>query len=151
MIFPYQPIISEAPDGIDFILILRPEVPITIVGPLGSESYVGLVDTGSDHTILPKSIADDLGIVLRPASGPPANVFGGHRVHLLIGEVILKLEADGSMLSWETTLLFFDFLKADDEAVILGHSGFLDFFTATFDGKLGTLTLLPNDELPVVE
>jgi hypothetical protein len=33
--------------------------------------------------------------------------------------------------------------------VILGHDGFLDYFTATFDGKAGTLTLLPNDELPI--
>jgi predicted aspartyl protease len=151
MIFPYQPIISEAPDGNDFILILRPEVPVIVVGPAGSESYVGLVDTGSDHTILPKSIADELGIALRPASGSPAKAFGGHEVQLLLGEAILKLAADDNTVTWTATVFFYDFPKAADETVVLGHAGFLDYFTAIFDGKLGTLTLLPNDELPIVE
>ena len=32
--------------------------------------------------------------------------------------------------------------------MILGHAGFLDYFTATFDGNSGTLTLIANDELP---
>jgi hypothetical protein len=36
-------------------------------------------------------------------------------------------------------------------AVILGHAGFLDYFEATFDGKLGTLSLRANDDLPGVK
>ena len=35
--------------------------------------------------------------------------------------------------------------------IILGHTGFLEYFTATFDGKFGALTLVPNDELPAIE
>jgi hypothetical protein len=35
MIFPYQSIISAAPDGNDYVLILRPEVPVIIAGPAG--------------------------------------------------------------------------------------------------------------------
>jgi hypothetical protein len=151
MIFPYRSIITEAPDSNDFLLIVRPEVPVTFVGPAGSASYVGLVDTGSDHTILPKTIADELGILLQPAMGQPASVFGGNRLQLLVGEVILKLKADGESLSWRTGAFFFDFTGAADETVILGHSGFFDYFTAIFDGKSASLTLLPNDELPIVD
>jgi hypothetical protein len=59
MIFPYQPVIVAAPDG-DFIELLRPEIEISIVGRSGTATLVGLVDTGSENTIFPKSIADDL-------------------------------------------------------------------------------------------
>ena len=151
MIFPYRTIISEALDGKDFVLIVRPEVPVTFVGPSGAASYIGLVDTGSDHTILPKSIADELGIPVQPATGPPASVFGGQLVKLSIGEVVIKLKAVDSSCTWKATVFFHDFMKAVDETVIFGHTGFLDYFTAIFDGKLAELTLLPNDELPVVE
>ena len=151
MIFPYQSIITQAPVGDDYLLIYRPEIPITVGGPKGEAIQIGLVDTGSDNTILPKSVADELGISLRPTSGPPSNVFGGHRVQLLIGDVHLTLKAGNGSLSWRTQVYFFGFASTEDETVILGHSGFLDYFTATFDGKYGVLTLTPNDELPVAE
>jgi len=148
MIFPYTAIIAESPDGSDFLLLRRPEIPVTVVGAVRSAAFIGLVDTGSDQTILPKSIADYLGIALEPTTGPAARTFGGHSVRLLAGDVVFKLEADGESLIWKTPVAFFDFPAKDDETLILGHSGFLDYFTATFDGKLGVLTLNPNDDLP---
>jgi hypothetical protein len=149
MIFPYQSIISAAPDGDDFIVICRPEIPVLVGGPKGAAVQIGLVDTGSDNTILPKSIADELGIVLQSAASPPASVFGGHEVRLAYGDVTFTLKSGTESLSWKTRAYFFDFPAAADETVVLGHSGFLDFFTAEFDGKLGTLVLTPNDELPI--
>ncbi len=151
MKFPYSSIISSSPDGDEFFLFRRPEIPIPVVGPAGSAAYVGLVDTGSDNTILPKSVADYLGITIQPMPGPAANVFGGQRVQLLAGETILKLEADGEILAWRAAVCFFEFTSETEESVILGHSGFLDYLTATFDGQLATLTLTPNDELPRVD
>jgi predicted aspartyl protease len=62
MIFPYQPIISVAPDSEDYEIVLRPEIPVTIFGSLGTATFTGLVDTGSDNTILPRTAADRLGI-----------------------------------------------------------------------------------------
>ena len=148
MIFYYQPIVSLAPDGRDYLLILRPEIPVTVIGPTGEATYLGLVDTGSDNTILPKSVADRLGVPL-VGTGPPATVFGGHQVKLLTGNVTLQLEAEGEVLRWTAQVHFFDFAD-EEETVILGHAAFLDYFTATFDGKQGTLNLIPNDELPAV-
>jgi hypothetical protein len=110
---------------------------------------LALVDTGSDNTILPRSIATDLGIPLRDAPGPPASVFGGYTVRLLTGEVTLRIQSDNETVEWRTEACFFEFPNREDETVILGHAGFLDYFTATFDGKLGELTLIPNDELPL--
>lgn len=123
---------------------------MTVIGAAGTGSYSGLVDTGSDNTILPKSVADRLGVPLVAAPGPPATVFGGHHVQLLVGQVTLQWEVDGEVVRWRVEVYFFDFADEEDETVILGHSGFLDYFTATFDGKQGILTLIPNDELPAV-
>jgi len=149
MIFPYSSIVAPAPDGDDYILVRRPEIPITIVGPAGSGTYIGLVDTGSDNTILPVSIANDLGIVLETVQGATATVFGGHRVQLLMGQAALKLEADsGESVEWKTHLFFFEFAAQEHEAVILGHSGFLDYFAATFDGHHCTVNLVANADLP---
>jgi len=120
MIFPYQVLISEAPDGGDYVLILRPEVPVIILGPSGRDTYLGLVDAGSDHTIFPKSIADELGIRLRPATGPPAKVFGGHPVSLLIGDSSPRADRGGAIVSMDgdrPILRFCDDRGGDD------HSG----------------------------
>ncbi len=147
MKFSYSSSILSTDSG-DFLVIYRPEIPVTIVGPSGRATYVALVDTGSDYTIFPKSVADCLAIPVHESTGPLPSVFGGHRVRLLVGDVLLKLELGGETLSWRTVVCFYEFASPDDEAVVLGHSGFLDYFTATFDGKLATLELTPNDELP---
>jgi len=152
MIFPYRSVVAEAPDGKDFYYLLRrPEIPILVHGPTRAGNYIGLVDTGSDHTILPMTVARYLGISVRLESGPAASAFGGHRVQLSVGEVILTLQSQGKAINWATEVCFFEFPDQEEESFVLGHSGFLDYFTATFDGKLGTLTLEPNDELPIAD
>jgi hypothetical protein len=147
MNFPYRATIAEPEDDGDFLLFLRPEISVTVRGPTGSEAFFGLVDTGSDHTILPLSVAELLDIPIAPAAGPPATVFGGNKVQLMLGQADLEIEADGESLAWRAPLCFFDFGGAE-ETLVLGHAGFLDYFTATFDGQHGVLTLIPNDDLP---
>lgn len=148
MKFPYRAIVTTAPDSEDYLLILRPEIPITVIGPAGSATYLALVDTGSDNTIFPKSIAEDLGIPVAAARGSPASVFGGNRVELLAGTADLHLAVDGGSLAWRTSLYFFEFRSSEEETCILGHAGFLDYFTAIFDGREGMLTLLANEDFP---
>jgi hypothetical protein len=45
-------------------------------------------------------------------------------------------------------ICFYDFASSQDETVILGHAGFLDYFTATFEGRSAIVTLTANDDLP---
>jgi hypothetical protein len=150
MIFSYQPVIVAAADG-DFLELLRPEIEVSIEGVLGRATVVGLVDTGSDNTIFPKSVADVLGIRLSPSSAPPALTFGGLSIPLSAGVVTLQLESDDASVRWQTTINFYEFESPELEAVILGHTGFLEYFTATFDGQKCTLTLVPNNDMPQVE
>ncbi|MEK6257280.1 MAG: hypothetical protein AABP62_01555 [Planctomycetota bacterium] len=149
MIFPYSVVVSQATGSADYFLFRRPEIPITITGTKLARNFLGLVDTGSDHTIVPLSVARGLGVVVDELEETTANVFGGQSVLLRAGEVELRLEADGKTITWSAIVSFFDFPSEKDETVVLGHAGFLEFFTSTFDGELEALTLVPNRNLPV--
>lgn len=152
MDFPYWSYISESPDGDGYIELLRPMVNVTVAGSVTTATFGALLDTGSDHTILPKHLADDLGIVLPPAAGKQARAFGGQHVPLHYGDATLSISDNGESIVWPATIFFYDFADDEnDEPIVLGHTGFLNYFTATLDGKLGVLTLIPNDEIPTAE
>lgn len=149
MRFPYRVNLIPIPDSEDLGIVLRPEIPVTLIGPKGDAPTLGLVDTGSDITIFPKRLADLLGILLQPSSEVRATVFGGSPVALDVGDVTIRLERDGEVVQWTESVCFFDMAgELSDQVAVLGHAGFLDYFTATFDGKEGVLMLVSNDLLP---
>jgi len=43
---------------------------------------------------------------------------------------------------------FVDFGSSEDEVIVLGHGGCLDYFTAIFDGEKAELELTANSLLP---
>jgi predicted aspartyl protease len=144
MKFPYATHIAWSSNSPDAILLLRPEIPVTIMSQTDHVSMIGLVDTGSDFTIIPKSAADGLGIPLESTGESPVKVFGGNPVELLIGVATFKLALSASVIQWTTEVSFYEFDSPSNETVILGHAGFLEFFTAVFDGWENELTLEPN-------
>jgi hypothetical protein len=147
--FRYRASVVPLPDGEDLGIVLRPEIPVVLIGPNGQASIFGLVDTGADTTIFPKHLAQNLGIALQPDAEMQATVFGGTPVSLDVGEVTILLQKDGESLQWRETVCFFDMSgELSDQFAILGHAGFLDYFTATFDGEDGTVMLVPNNLLP---
>ena len=149
MRFDYTTILSSAPDTGEPVVIFRPEVRITVHGPKGSGDFLALVDTGADNTILPEAIARDLGIPLTAGAGPAATVFGGQAIMLSYADVELELvHADGN-LRW-LARVYFVADATSQETLILGHQGFLDYFTASFDGEQCALDLEPNPYLPSI-
>ena len=147
MRFDYSTVVSLAPDTGEAFVIFRPEVPITLHGPKGSDSFLALVDTGADNTIFPESIAHDLGFPLIPGEGPAARAFGGQKVSLSYADVDLELVHTDEILQWKSRVYFLSG-AGDEDTLILGHQGFLDFFTATFIGEECALELVPNSYLP---
>lgn len=131
------------PDG----LLHRPTVPIRLIGSGGSIVVRGLLDTGADETIFPRSIAEMLGVELEEAEAVPVAGIGGHPVMAVLGTVDMEVGKGKQRVRWRQQVRFATFARADDEEAILGHAGFLDFFTATFDGKKHEVTLLPNKTL----
>jgi hypothetical protein len=77
MTFPYTLNIARSTDTGDEIVILRPEIPVRVYGPAGTSEVLALLDTGSDNSILPLSIARDLRIPTTPGRGPAAKAYGG--------------------------------------------------------------------------
>jgi hypothetical protein len=147
MKFPYTLNLVESIDTGDEIVVLRPEVPLRIYGPTGHVDVIALVDSGADNSIFPTSVATNLGIETTPGTGPSATAFGGQQIALSFAEVDLELsDQNGTAVRWRARLYFADF--ATENAVILGHEGFLDYFTATFFGSDCVLDVEPNDDLP---
>ena len=145
----YTGLISLAPDTGEPNLIFRPEIQVTIHGPRGSRDLLALVDTGADNTIFPEATASALGIPLIPTAGPSARAYGGQAISLSYAHVELELILEAVRWQWYARV-FFAASAAQGESVVLGHQGFLEYFTATFFGDECALELVPNTELPSI-
>lgn len=148
MKFYYRPTLTLSADTGEPTAVLRPEIPVRIRGPRGQGHYVALVDTGADNSVVPVRIADDLGIDLHPSTGPDLVTLGGEKLPVHIGEIEIEVGDAEESVRWLAAVHFFDFASAEHETLVFGHAGFLDYFTAVFDGLWATLTLTPNATLP---
>lgn len=148
MKFPYREYVSQFPGTTDFRLILRPVITIRILGPKSDTLWDALVDTGADETLLPLSLADLLGVELDEAATSQAAGISGDKLTIHYGDVEFQMESGNDMATWRTTVGFVEFGSADDEVIVLGHGGCLDYFTANFDGENAELELTPNSLLP---
>lgn len=102
----------------------------------------GLVDTGADRTLLPLEVAEVLNVQLTPCTGPSPVGFGSADVTTFSGTVAMQITGGENEYDWQTPVLFH---AGDANTVILGHQGFLEFFSARFDGGTSMLTLEANE------
>jgi len=151
MKFNYSAVISCAPDTGEHVVIFRPEVRIRVRGPKGVDEYLALVDTGTDNTILPESLAHDLGIRLTVGKGPAAMAFGGQELALSYADVEFELVHPDGNLQWLSRAYFVADESDGEETLILGRQGFLDYFSAIFDGEECTLDLQAKSYLPTIK
>jgi hypothetical protein len=126
----------------------RPEVAIEVIGPKRVETIQALVDTGSDETVFPASLANEIGAQLEYASAGRASAVGGHAVQFVPGSVTLQLTQGGRTCRWQTAVGFLDAEQPEDEIALLGYAGFLEYFLATFDSEGRELELTPNNRCP---
>lgn len=145
MIFPYQAVMVDSPVTGVASELTRPEV---LVGIEGKELrlVIGLLDSGADYSILPKTVADAAGIELRPVQGSALVGVSGNPLHATYGTVRFILEDDDSTFEWTATALFHD--VPSEDGGVLGRAGFLEYFTVTFDGENNMATLQPNSRFP---
>lgn len=149
MIFDYQAsLVAITPDDVG--IILRSVIPIVIDGPNGAMEIWALVDTGADHTVLPRFVAEQLAIPLHQDPTVTATAYGGTPIPLSVGIATLSLSTQGKTVSWTDEFAFHESADGENETAVVGHAGFLNYFTATFDGQAGQLTLIPNSDLPPV-
>jgi predicted aspartyl protease len=135
MLFPYREYRINPtvvfPDGV----LYRPEVRVHVIGPTDDVFLRGLVDTGADSTIFPRSIADAIGVELDDSRTSRASGFTGDQVAVTYAEVELEVMQRDEHRRWRTLVGFVDYARPEWEQTLLGRSGFLDQFRATLDAK----------------
>lgn len=129
-----------APPGLPSIY--RPIIRIAVIGPIRREQLDALLDTGCDDTLLPDRLVEPLGVAL---SGEYEAIHGLDygAVLLRYGVVDLELHKGKTTYCWAAKVGFHQ-----GDRVILGHSGFLEYFSASFNGQHRRVTLFPNRNLP---
>ncbi len=147
MRFPYRPfevIPTPAQPGVP--IIYRPLIPVRVIGSTGDLTLLGLLDTGADETLLPGFIVPHIGVHIDPESRAQFRGVGGQLVTVSYGRADLEVRTRQRSYRWSATLAF---LEASTMP-ILGHAGFLQYFTATFNGPRRRVTLTANDTLPAL-
>lgn len=107
------------------------------------------MDTGADETLLPLSLAELLAVELEDTTSQAKGI-SGDQLMVHHGDVEFEIAGEGQTVRWRSTVGFVAFTSSDDEVIVLGHSGWLDYFTATFDGENAELELIPNALIPHV-
>ena len=128
---------ATTPTGI----VHRPEIPLRILGNTGAFPTWALVDPGSDETLLPLSIGHLVGAKMDTTQTWQTVGLGGQAVVVILGELRLALTDGLQTFRWSANVGFVDFADPKDEATLVGHAGFLDYFRVTFDGHLRTLEI----------
>jgi hypothetical protein len=139
MRFSYQTYLVRGVGKSLYAQVHRPVISIRVIGPNGDDVLMGLADTGADDTLLPDFLIGALGVAIVP--GDQASIVGidGGTTVVRYGTVDLELPG----YRWSARVGFHARFNA-----ILGHVGFLDHFTATFNARRRHLTLTPNGSAP---
>lgn len=103
---------------------------------MGFESFLFLLDTGADFTMLPSSFAHRAGLTLGRL--PTRQVYGIEEKGLVVrvGSLLLRI---GSV-SFKAVALF---SPVDTSPLILGRQGFFDSFNIRFDNRRRVIHLTP--------
>ena len=119
-----------------------PVILARVSGPLGTYLVQGLVDTGAQETLLPLQYLNHLGVVrgerylLASANRTP--------IYAWLGAVDFEQARGRTTYRWSARVGF----TPRRNIAIFGQAGFLDHFTAIFDGLHHRLTLQPNGTFP---
>ena len=125
-------------------VIYRPVIPVRITGPAGKAVIHGLLDTGSDVTVLPAFV---LGLIGAKYDGDEHARFqgvGGQTVKVHYSTVQMALDHATGLWQWPAKV---GFLEGRNIA-ILGYAGFLEHFNTTFNTARHRVTLRTNKRFP---
>jgi hypothetical protein len=129
-------------------VVYRPVARLRMSGSTGSAFLRTLIDTGADHTLVPFSIAENVGAELFEDEQNAVEGISGHVIPVVPGRVELELLNDGESLQWSAVVGFAKFATPEDECSVLGHAGCLEYFHAAFDGVQRVVELTLRGDLP---
>jgi hypothetical protein len=123
----------------------KPIVALSLTGPAATVPLDGLVDTGADDIVVPETVATMLGIDLSGA--PTIQATGANRspIPVRFAEATRRLSDGQESREWRAWV---GFTSSPMRWGLLGFAGFLQFFTAVFDGARETVELTVNPLYP---
>lgn len=146
MKFAYKKSVITPAPGFESGELFQPKIPIVLVGPTGELRFEALVDTGSDQTIFPRIDVEEITgtFIDNTITSEVKGRLEHHNEDIFLGSSC-KLRLTDEDTVCEISLPIW-FSNDGNSPAILGHNGFLDMFTATFDGLHKELTLVPHEK-----
>lgn len=111
----------------------RPKITVTFIGPKASMDFLALIDSGADITIIPRSIADFLGIPYDFKSKERFYGFGKESFQCASSTVDIVFR--GSERQQDEKLVRVPVLvtlSGEEKEPVLGHTKIFDSFIITF-------------------
>lgn len=125
IVFKYKNV--KRPDG---TLVKTPSVPITFIGK-ESLDVTALLDSGADISVIPKEIAEILGLNI---SGDVTPAYGiGGKVNSVETKVNILIEKGHERYNFSIPIKVI--LDEYDFPILLGREGFFNNFVISFDQK----------------
>lgn len=125
--------------------VSRPLISITLIGPGGTQVLDGLIDSGSDGILVPDFAATNIGIDLTTAARVTTRGIGGSQITAYYADVTLRIADRHEQREWSALV---GFAPLTSRNVLLGHAGFLRYFTTILHGDLERLELTVNALYP---
>jgi hypothetical protein len=124
----------------------RPVIPVLLTGTVSPQLRDGLLDTGADDTVFSDAVALALGVDLSRAEQRTISL-AGRPQPLTCRYALLELRiTDGTeTFVWNAMI---GFVTARLHYALLGQAGFLQYFSADFDGDDHIVTLVPKPSFP---
>ena len=123
----------------------RPVISITMIGPRGTQLLDGLIDSGADAVLVPEDVEAKIGIDLTGAAEETTRGIGGVRVVARYADVTLRIADQNERREWSALV---GFAPIGRRNAILGHAGFLQYFTTTLHGDSERVELTINGLYP---
>ena len=139
MMFRYKSI--KRPNGPP---IKSPSIPVTIIGPKESLELIALVDSGADISVIPKEVAEVLGLDLSGEIQPALGVGGS--IKTVPSHVSLVVERGHERYRLNIPIKVA--LDQQDIPPILGRTGFFEEFEITFNELEEKIYLKKIDRSP---
>ena len=127
----------------------RPEIPLHLIGTKSELFTYGLLDSGADGVLIGRNIADDIGISLDESRRWFVKGVSGESLDVVLGHVEVEVMDHQESACWvmPVGVVAFDD-PANDDIVLLGQTGFLQYFDARLFGAMHFVELISNGTLP---
>ncbi|MEK6894900.1 MAG: hypothetical protein AABX48_00075 [Nanoarchaeota archaeon] len=111
-------------------IIYRPLIPITLIGSNESLDVIGILDSGSDMSIIPKSIAEVIGV--KYLGEDEISGITGKPIKSKQGVINVEFGKDREKTNFQIPVVI---PEKEDVTIIIGRLGFFQNFDITFQER----------------